>query len=255
MNRKFMVAAGMTVGLSFLLGTIINSNLLAQAQGMGGNVASSVTSSQTSGNSINTITVTGDASMAVTNVINQLQINYNITDSTVSAVMKDEQSLVTRLKNKLRQLGVSPSNYQLYFNSVNVGNQMPSANLSLNVETKSNTEVEKLMENLNIMPNYVNNLYSNLQSVPVNPTVIRAKLFDSALADAKTQATMLAMQVGDKLGPVVTINVNPQENYQPGYGSMPNQPSIGGINLINNGNSGSSELTTQISVTYELMTS
>lgn len=260
MNRMAIITTSTAVGLSVLFGGLFGINLpsLAHAQGnagMGSQQSASNTTS-TSTTVPNTITVTGVSGMEVSNVITSLQFNYTITDSTADAVMKDIANLISRLKQEMHRLGIKSTAYQLNLNSVNIGNQMPNANVILNFNAATPNAEYHYFSAINsmAMPTYLSGVFSNTQTAPADPSVVRAKLFAAALADAKTQATMLAQAVGEQLGPVISLNSNPQ-NYQiPNY-NQPNQSYIGGLSENYSGNSEVVDMNTQISVTYALLTS
>ena len=258
MNRKAIVMTSTAVGLSVLMGGLFGINLpsLAHAQGNAGMGSQQSATNTTATTAPNTITVTGVSGMEVSNVITSLQFNYTITDSTAGAVMKDGSNLISRLKQEMHRLGMKPTAYQLNLNSVNIGNQMPNASVMLNFNAATPNAEYHYFSAINsmVMPTYVSGVFSNTQTAPADPSVVRAKLFTAALADAKTQATMLAQAVGEQLGSVISMNANPQ-NYQiPNY-NQPNQSYIGGLAENYSGNSEMLDMNSQISVTYALLSS
>ncbi len=250
MNRMAIITTSTAVGLSVLLGGLFGINLPSSAHAQGSAGMGSQQSAP------NTITVTGVSGMEVSDVITSLQFNYTITDSTAGVVMKDVANLISRLKQEMHRLGIKPTAYQLNLNSVNIGNQMPNASVILNFNAATPNAEYHYFSAINsmAMPTYVSGVFSNTQTAPADPSVVRAKLFAAALADAKTQATMLAQAVGEQLGSVISLNANPQ-NYQiPNY-NQPNQSYIGGLAENYSGNSEMVDMTSQISVTYALLTS
>lgn len=223
---------------------------VAYAGGEGGPVTSSTSNSS---GPPNTITVTGAASLTVQASIAQLTFNMTLNDSTPTKLVTDFQHLRHQLLAHLRRVGVPAGDVVLSSSGYNSGNVNPSMQVTLVITILDNdAKVASVEEEIDLVsPFYVTNTYSSMQYYPEYPSLVRSRLFAAALADARTQAALLAAAAGKSIGAVAEMTVLNQPNYGPAY-PYANGPSAGGVQISSN-NMPSPTVSTQLSVTFDLV--
>lgn len=144
-----------------------------------------------------------------------------------------------------------------------------NSQMNATVEVPTFTEVANVIGVLsNLMDlTYISNFYTNETNAAVDESTDRARLFAAALSDAKAQATVLAFDVGDTVGPVASITTAPgavgnqYTTYNSPYYNYNgiSGPMLGGITAAYGGNGGvlstQSEIATTVTVTYQLLQS
>lgn len=252
-KRNWMVGGAITAAL--LVGSVISPLVLgAHAMGMGNPPAGTTT---TAAQAPNTITVTGVAGEYSTDNVATINFNANITDQTALAVSRDAAHVAAQITQELRHLGIPQGDIstQLQGMNNNGGMSNESGNFNVNVTVASAKLLPQVLNILSSLPEgYIGNVYSNVQYAPMNLPTIRAQLFAKALVDAKSQAQILATDVGATVGPVVSVTSLAPVNTNVMNGpALPNQ-TLGGIST-NYGYGGVSQnyVSSQVTVTYQLI--
>jgi len=114
---------------------------------------------------------------------------------------------------------------------MNSGNNGSSESLQFNIIVSKQVSLSSVFTALsNDTTSQVQNSYSNVQIVPLNPSVIWKHLYGEAIANARQQATYLAKEAGNSLGEIVSISSVPQQGYlQTVSGPYPTSPAVVGM--------------------------
>lgn len=204
----------------------------------------------------NTITVTGMATEPMTNSVNDISYNMNISDLTYGQIAHEAAKRVAAITHAIGRLGIPAGDIVVGSSSLNGGNNNPTENLQLNIIVAKSSQVSAVLaavtENT---PNQVQNSYANVQVLPLNPAVLWPSLYAAAIANARAQATFLAKQAGKSLGAILSISTVSQQGYiQSLSGPYQNSPSIVGMQMAQQSNGTTSPtVTTQLFVSFAMM--
>lgn len=223
---------------------------VAYAGGEGGPVTSPTSNSS---GPPNTITVTGAASLTVQAALAQLTFNMTLSDSTPTKLVTDFQHLRHQLLAHLAHVDVPAGDAGISSGGYNSGNVNPSMQVNVVVTILNNeAKVAAVEEAIGLVsPVYLTNTYSSTQYYPEYPSLVRSRLFAAALADARTQAALLAAAAGKSIGAVTEMTVLNQPYYGPTYPYV-NGQSAGGIQILSNNMPGPT-VSAQLSVTFDLV--
>ena len=203
----------------------------------------------------NTVTVEGVATEVVSNPVSDVSYSFNVQDNSFQAVNRDWTALETRLKKALLRLGIPAGDILVSQPSYNANqNNGPTASEQLNVVVTKPAQVPAVLNALNgDVPSYVQNSYSNVQILPLNPAVLWKPLFHAAMENARAQAQALAAAANKSVGGVVSMSTVPAQGYmQSVTGPYPTSPNVSGMQMNGYGNQVTPQVTTQIFVTFAL---
>jgi len=145
----------------------------------------------------NTITVTGMATEPMTNSVNDISYNMNVSDVTYGQIAHEVANRVAAITHAIERLGIPAGDIIVGATSLNGGNNNPTENLQLNIIVAKSSLVSAVLaavtENT---PSQVQNSYANVQVLPLNPAVLWPSLYAAAIANAPYQAAFLAKQAG-----------------------------------------------------------
>ncbi|MHB1628817.1 MAG: SIMPL domain-containing protein [Bacilli bacterium] len=205
----------------------------------------------------NTVTVEGAAAQVVSNPVSDVSYSVNVQDTSFQAVNRDWAVMEAHIRKGLHRLGIpsgdilttTPSSYNSNQNSG------PSASEQVNVVVTKPGQVPAVLNALSAFsPNYVQNSYSNVQILSLNPAALWKPLFHAAMGNARAQAEALAAEANKNLGGIVSISTVPAQGYmQSVSGPYPTSPTVAGMQMNGYGNQVAPEVSTQIFVTFALV--
>ena len=250
-------AAAVALGAAFAAGGLLSSGGLGAAHAQG-------TASPSTSAAGQTVTVTGRAAMAAPVDAVALQISMNDTQTAIAPISAQLQSVHSNIVAALAKAGVpatsvQTSNFNIWSQqggSYNASEQMTvmlkSLSQALNVMNFVNRDSGKLVANGAVTLNFNTQFSASVSSV------IRGKLFDMALQDAKSQAATLASDVGEQLGAVVSMSTATSQGNGSAYQNGPYIPTststIGGVQNQQSPYGGAvSNVSAQVTVTYALV--
>lgn len=178
-----------------------------------------------------TITVTGMATKLMTNPVNDISYSMTVSDTTYRQLAHDASRLVTAISHAMARLGIPAGDMIVGSPSLNSGNNGPTENLQLNIIVAKPSQVSAVLSAITAdTSNQVQNSYSNVQVVPLNPTVLWQPLYAAAIANARAQASFLAKQAGKTIGAILSISTVPQQGYlYSTSGPYPNSQTVVGM--------------------------
>ena len=204
----------------------------------------------------NTVTVEGAATQVVSNPVSDVSYSFNIQDSSFHAVTHDWSVMEAHIRKALHRLGIPAGDILTTPSSYNLNqNNGPSASEQLYVVVTKPAQVPVVLNVLNgYSPSYVQNSYSNVQILPLNPAVLWKPLFHAAMESARAQAQALAAEANKSLGGVVSISTVAAQGYvQSVSGPYPTSQTVSGMQMNGYGNQVAPQVSTQIFVTFALV--
>lgn len=267
MKRFHIGWVAAAAGVALVAGSAVGSAFsgVADAQGSGtGGSGSSVAqgpgpNAGGSGSAGDTVTVTGFAMLPVKLSSTSLQANITVTDVSIAKILKDESSLQAQITSLLRKAGIPQGDIQTQANNLNFSNTN-NLNGNLNVTVQiSGADTVRAMDVFSSVSgkSYIQNLWVNTQQYPRGVATLRDRLFQMALSDARVQATVLASDAGERVGPVVAMTTQqPLNTMQNGMAYAPpfqNANGYGGVQTANYQNGFAGGLSAQVTVTYQLL--
>ncbi|TDY45218.1 uncharacterized protein YggE [Alicyclobacillus sacchari] len=204
-----------------------------------------------------TMTVEGVATLPIPNPVTDITYAMTVTDSSVTAEMKDVSILEQHMRTTLKQVGISNGDIQFTTPSFNEGNSGAQTNLQLNVIVPSAGQVPHVIASLgSYSPSFLQNGFMSDQVVPLDPDALWPRLYQAALNSAHAQAATLANEAGVQLGSVNAIStVMPSGGVQPLTGPYSTSPSVPGLQLVYNNGNQAGEVMTELYVTYSISSS
>lgn len=265
MKKVHAGAAGVAAAIAMVAGAAVGPVFsgVVDAQGAG-NAGSSVAQGPGpnvggSGSAGDTVTVTGYAMLPAQMSSTSLQANITITDASVAGILKDESSLQAQITSLLRKAGIPQGDIQTQASNLNFSSTNNiNGNFNVTVQV-SGAQTVRAMDVFSSVSgkSYIQNLWVNTQQYPVGVSTLREKLFQMALSDAKVQATVLATDAGERVGPVVSMTTQGPGGATPnGMGYAPpfqNAYGYGGVQAANYQNGLVGGLSAQVTVTYQLL--
>lgn len=203
----------------------------------------------------NTVTVEGAATQVVSNPVSDVSYSINVQDTSFQAVNRDWAVMEAHIRKNLHRLGIPAGDILINTSTYNANqNNGPSASEQVNVVVAKPGQISAVMNALiAYSPSYVQNNYSNVQTLPLNPAVLWKPLFHAAMENARAQAQALAAEANKNLGGIVSLSTVPAQGYvQTVSGPYPTSPTVSGMQMNGYGNQVAPEVSTQIFVTFAL---
>lgn len=196
-----------------------------------------------------TVTVTGLASQAVPATVAQINLYMNVMATSVHQVYVEEQHFRTTFPKLLARLGIPKTAFTMTTNESSNGNSGPSGQFNLVVTLPNGKHLSTIITALSsAMPTYATDNVS-VQYYPQDLVSVRQQVLTAALADARAQAGLLAADVGDTVGSVVSMSTTTPNYY--GVVTLPNGSTIGGSQFTMTGTN-LDNVSAQVTVTYQL---
>lgn len=198
-----------------------------------------------------TVTVTGIASHSVAATVAQMTLNMNIVAGSADELFRDEQHVEQKVTVTLKRIGIPATDVTVITSALNAGIGSPSVQFSVTVTVPTSADLPAITDALSaVTPAYATNNSVFVQYYPQSLVAVRQQILMAALADARAQADLLAADVGDTVGPVVSISTGTPNYYAPLPGPL-NGPAVGGIQLTSSGTD-LDTVSAQVTVTYQL---
>lgn len=163
-----------------------------------------------------TLTVTGQSTLSVPPTEAQITVGTQIVASTATAAMRDDSRAMDAIVAALERAGVKKSdlqteNYNLYPNQNNPGQSQAPRITGYTISD----QIQVTTTDLNAVGTLIDtavragaNQVNGVNFTVANPGALIERANDSALAQARAQATDLAKAAGEHLGALVSLSVN-----------------------------------------------